>query len=260
MPTLLLSPRQTDDAQRLWKAAIASGWKTERGYGRVIPEIDPAEAVPYGEPWFVHYAAEKLGLTLLEPPIDWLPNLPERFRGRTVRAMTLGEAREVAGPVFIKPADEKAFAAKVYASGRELPARGLIPDDQPVLVQDVVHWEREFRTFVLHGKVTTVSIYSRDHELAQSPDGDFPFSDEEFDAAKSFCESAVAAYASATPAAVVMDVGILAGRGWAVIEANAANSSGLYGCDPVQVLRVLRAAVSTAARVGESLSERPVKA
>jgi hypothetical protein len=252
MPTLILSPRQTDDAQRLWRAAIALGWKTERGHGRVIPEIDPAEAVPYGEPWFVHYAAETLGLALLEPPIDWLPNLPERFRQRTVRAMTLGEAREVDGPVFIKPADEKAFAAKIYSSGNELPARGLIPDEQPVLVQDVVHWEREYRCFVLHGMVTTVSIYSRDHELAQSRDGDFPFSDEEFEAAKSFCESAVAAYASATPTAVVVDVGLLAGRNWAVIEANAANSSGLYGCDPIEVLRVLRAAVSPASPIGES--------
>ena len=65
-------------------------------------------------------------------------------------------------------------------------------------------------------RVTTVSIYSRDHELAQSRDGDFPFSDEEFDAAKSFCESAIAAYATSdTGNAIVVDVGLLAGRGWA---------------------------------------------
>lgn len=106
-----------------------------------------------------------------------------------------------------------------------------------------VHWDREFRCFVLHGDVATISVYSRNHDLAQSADGDFPFTDDEFDAAKSFCELVVGAYASATPAAVVVDVGQISGRGWAVIEANAANSSGFYGCDPAQVLKVLRAAV-----------------
>jgi len=44
------------------------------------------------------------------------------------------------------------------------------------------------------------------------------------------------------PPAFVMDVGIIADRGWAVIEANAAWGSGLYGCDPAEVLRVVRRA------------------
>ena len=55
---------------------------------------------------------------------------------------------------------------------RELPAPGLIPDDQPVQVQQVVHWESEYRCFVLHGQVLTISIYSRDHALARSSEGD----------------------------------------------------------------------------------------
>lgn len=67
MPTLLLSPRQSEDAQRLWRAAITHGWKTERGHGSLLPEIDPAEVVPYGEPWFVHYAAQHYGLQLHDP-------------------------------------------------------------------------------------------------------------------------------------------------------------------------------------------------
>jgi hypothetical protein len=37
-----------------------------------------------------------------------------------------------------------------------------------------------------------------------------------------------------------MDVGVIRGRNWAVIELNAAWGAGLYGCDPAVVLEVLR--------------------
>jgi hypothetical protein len=46
----------------------------------------------------------------------------------------------------------------------------------------------------------------------------------------------------ALPVAVVLDVGLIAGKGWAVVEANAAWGSGIYGCDPAAVLPVLRRA------------------
>jgi hypothetical protein len=46
----------------------------------------------------------------------------------------------------------------------------------------------------------------------------------------------------ALPPAVVLDVGLIAGRGWAVVEPNAAWGSGVYGCDPAAVLPVLRRA------------------
>jgi hypothetical protein len=42
------------------------------------------------------------------------------------------------------------------------------------------------------------------------------------------------------PRTAVLDVGVISGRGWAVIEQKAAWGSGLHGCDPVQVLEVLR--------------------
>ncbi|MEP0802688.1 hypothetical protein NDI37_21395 [Funiculus sociatus GB2-A5] len=43
-----------------------------------------------------------------------------------------------------------------------------------------------------------------------------------------------------------MDVGVIQGRGWAVVEQNAAWGAGLYGCDPIEVLEVLRYAVVAA--------------
>jgi len=59
------------------------------------------------------------------------------------------------------------------------------------------------------------------------------------DAALGFVESLLADPAVRLPAAVVVDVGHIAGRGWAVVEANAAWGSGIYGCDAVRILPVL---------------------
>lgn len=42
------------------------------------------------------------------------------------------------------------------------------------------------------------------------------------------------------PRAVALDVGVIPGRGWAVVEANAAWGSGLYGADPHEALGVIR--------------------
>jgi len=39
MPTLLLSARQTDDAQKLWSACIAEKWEVVRVHAWRLPEI-----------------------------------------------------------------------------------------------------------------------------------------------------------------------------------------------------------------------------
>jgi hypothetical protein len=44
------------------------------------------------------------------------------------------------------------------------------------------------------------------------------------------------------PPAFVLDVGLIDGRGWAVVEANECFASGIYHCDPVKVLYALRQA------------------
>ena len=44
------------------------------------------------------------------------------------------------------------------------------------------------------------------------------------------------------PAATVVDVGVIEGLGWAVVEQNAAWGAGIYGCDPVAVLETIAGA------------------
>jgi len=241
MPTLLLSARQTDDAQLLWRACIAADWSVMRVHGWRVPEVTDLDLALYGEPLFARHVAQTLGLNLHEPTLNWLPNLPGCWRGRDVRLTTLAEARGIAVSAFIKPADEKCFDAKVYANGTELPAPGLLPEELPVLIQQAVAWEVEFRCFVLDRRVETLSVYWRDG-LAKAEDGSWPASVGELKAAQEFCERVLADESVALPPAVVIDVGRIRGHGWAVVESNAAWASGLYGCDPVRVLPVLQRA------------------
>lgn len=237
MPTFILTPRFTDDAQLLWRAAGQLGWKVERlATWRVPPELlKVEEPVLYLEGLFGPTLAESFGLRLCEPPIDWLPELPEGFRRRRIERMTLGAARLLEEPGFIKPPNDKSFPARVYR-GSELPPE--YSADLPVLVSEVVTWEKEFRCFVLDRSVRTVSIYSRSGEL-QKANG-FAASPEELTEAILFVESVLRDDRVPLPRATVIDVGVVAGRGWAVVEQNGAWGSGIYGCDPAKVLEVLR--------------------
>ena len=63
-------------------------------------------------------------MSLAEPPDDWLPRLPMEYRKREVRLSTLGEARKLAAPAFVKPPNDKSFAARVYR-GDEMLAKRL---------------------------------------------------------------------------------------------------------------------------------------
>lgn len=241
MPVLLLPPRMTDDSQVLQQAALARGWQVERlANWRPPSRLRDEPLVFYGEPLFADVVAGPLRLALLDPPPDWLTQLPSHYLRRKVRSGTLAEARRGTIPTFIKPALDKCFQAGVYASGAALPATVvLLPETTPVLFSEPVHWEIEFRCFVLERAVAAMSAYLREGTLVEAEDGSWPASAEETTEAEHFIYSVLVDHAVPLPPAVVVDIGRIAGRGWAIIEANAAWGSGLYGCDPDHVLAVL---------------------
>ena len=109
-----------------------------------------------------------------------------------------------------------------------------------MLVQEIVEWTVEFRSFVLDRKLAAISAYWRDNKPAKSDDGLWTSNQSELKEATSFCEGVLADQSVSLPEVVALDVGIVRNRGWAVIECNAAFSSGIYGCDPLAVLPVLR--------------------
>ena len=236
-PTLILSPRHTEDSQRLWRAAGRLGWRVERLASWHVPDDlrAVAEPVVYVEALMAPTLAAALGVTLTEPPDDWLPRLPEEYRRRGVRLTTLGEARANPNPRFVKPPNDKTFPAGV-SRGADLPAD--FPDDTPVLTADVVAWEVEFRCFVRDRRVETFSVYLRDGGLQK--EAGYESTDAEDAEMLAFASAVLGDARVAVPPTVVMDVGRIRGRGWAVVELNAAWGSGLYGCDPARVLEVLR--------------------
>lgn len=248
MPTLLLSARHTDDSQILWRACVAANWDVQRVHGWKVPSGLPNDVAVYGEPLLAKHVAQTLNLQLIEPPLDWLPRLPKNWRGREARLTTLREARGLNERAFIKPAEEKCFDARVYESGTELPAPGTLPEELPVLVQEIVKWIVEYRCFVLDRAVATASAYWRNGALAKSEDGTWVERESELQDAVQFCQRFLSDPAVSVPDAVVVDVGIIENNGWAVVECNAAWASGIYGCDPIEVLRVLRRACQSTSK------------
>lgn len=243
-PLLVLPPRYTDDSNTLWRAAIAANWDILRLTDWRVPDelrkCDLSSGIAvYGEPLFVAVVAEALHLKPSEPPLDFLPQLPFNLRGRKVQLVTLHKARQRQEPAFIKPAGEKTFAAQVYESGAVLPQLEWLEDETPVLISEPVQWEVEVRCFVCDGQVQTLSPYWRGEKTAQKEDSSWPISDEERQGALSFAARVLSE--SSLPVGV-LDVGIIAGFGWAVVEANPAYGSGIYGCDALQVLQVVRRA------------------
>ena len=148
MPTLILTPRFTDDSQALWRAAIAKGWNVERlSSWRIPAELrSRPDPVLYLEGLFGPTLADQLGLQLVKPPQDWLPSLPESWRKRSVHLSTLGEARSMGKRAFVKPPNDISFAARIYEPA-ELPPD--YDDNMPVLVSEIVRWQLEFRCFIL---------------------------------------------------------------------------------------------------------------
>lgn len=239
MTTLLLSARATEDNQALWRAAVRKGWAVERVRGRTIPDgIADDDIVLYIEGLLAPTIAKELSLRLVEPAIDWLVTLPFAYRKRDIRLSTLGEARGLQRPAFVKPPNEKLFMPTVFASGEDLPD---YDDAMPVLIAEPVEFEVEYRMFVLDRAIRAMSPYLRQGQLA-AVDG-FEAPEEEFRAATEFGRMVVGDGSIELPRAVALDVGRITGRGWAVVEANSAWGSGIYGCEADEVLEVIRRAV-----------------
>ena len=239
--TIVLPPRYNSDTQRMWRTATATGWNVVRANGwRVDSNTITGHTVVYGESLFVVAVCDQLGLTAKAPELDWLSSLSITLTHRRIGFGTMSVALELDGyPWFIKPADEKAFPAKVYDGASELAEH---PADRMTssLWSEPVHFDSEFRCFCVGREVRTLSVYSRHGEIAGDDQDGYPASDEELLAAKTFAVSVLQAHQFEF--GVVIDVGLLSTGEWAVVEANPCWASGMYGCSTELVLGVLQTA------------------
>src|SRR5271170_3418087 len=88
------------------------------------------KGVPYGSQTFCEVIAMQMNWTLKANPHNWLSTLPEPYLKRKVDFMTLAEAKLLKETKFIKPADDKVFAAAVYSPGT-LNTHESVPNDTP---------------------------------------------------------------------------------------------------------------------------------
>lgn len=243
MPTLVLSHRYSPDSNALFSAALSAGWDVERLHSFRCPEgLALRNPVFYGETLLADAISENLGIVLLEPSADWLPKLPERHRLREIRLLTLREALTLENRVFIKPTDEKCFPARVYENGAAMDPDPQLDRDLPVLVSEPVQFDVEFRFFIVERRIAAFSPYIRNGGIARDHEGIWRADDNEIDAATSAMQNVLADPHVELPAAVVVDMGRMLGRGWGVVEANPAWASGICGADPVGILSVLERA------------------
>ncbi|MFJ3793650.1 ATP-grasp domain-containing protein [Kitasatospora sp. NPDC090091] len=246
---LLLSPRINDTGLQLRAAAGRRGLRSHTATAwRAPAELIGTPVHVYGGPLFADAVGSVLGLALTQPPHDWLTVLPRELTGRRVELTTLAEARALRSPAFLKPPGDKLFPAKVYRDGSGLPGPDALEDDSPVQVSEVVRFLREYRLFVLDGEVRTASRYALDGDLAEAPLAEDPYRAE----VSAFAADVLAASVGRLPSAVVVDVGLLEGGGWAAVEANTAWASGGYACDPDAVLDVVLRAGGPAEQLAEA--------
>ena len=242
MPALVLSSRNTTDSQQLRQAAQKLGWETLRLDGRRIPDwFDPPDAdiaMFYTAPHAFEIAAQ-LSRTLLGCDADWIIRMPEEFRRREVRRMTLSQALALPGKSFVKHALSKAFPAAVYDRRGLAEAARKVQPNRWVHVCEPVQWLVEYRCFVRDRAVKAISAYLRHGEAIEDHSSLLGAPPEEIDTARRYAASLLESPAVECPAAFVLDVGIIEGRGWAVVECNECWASGIYACDPTRVLETL---------------------
>ncbi len=225
---ILLIPQKAD----VERDAVAAAW--ERGGGTVVrldrfwePPVIAADKVRvYGNDAFCLVVQQKFDLTLIAPPNDLILAVTGAGTRRSLARQTIGAASQLTYPLFAKPLTPKQFRARVYASPEDLIAecQGLAAETA-IVVSEIVEFSAEARSFVLDGDVLDCAVYEGAGDA---------------DVAAALAREIVQGIPG--PRAYVVDVGFITGRGWAVVEFNAAWGAGLNGCDPERVLPAIAAA------------------
>jgi len=234
---LIVTPNFRGEVPILAKAAEILGWEVYRSPGgwRLPEELKGKEGAVYGELFFCEVVAQQMGWTLHANSLDWLVSLPKEYVKRNIQFTTLAAARKITEKKFIKPADDKVFPSKVYDDGSTLPVHDYL-DNVPVLVSDKVKFTSEYRCFIKDRRVISISCYLM-MKVVNEPNNWYVATEPVVDFVNKMLEDPGIGCASGT----VIDVGKLKNGDIAIIEANPAYASGLYGCELVASLDAIKA-------------------
>jgi len=232
---IALSPIYTEDSNNLKKASINSSYELNRFNAKWdVPEEFHSDVIAvYGEDIYAEIVAEQCNLTLTKLADNWFSKISEEF---TKRKISYGQLKEFVNEenIFIKCSDFKSFKAGVFDKVRNIKGFDSLDLESTVFTSEVVEWELEVRCFVLNNEIKTHSSYWRNNAFNTNP-----LSETEQKELFEFFKDFIQKYSSTLPNAIVLDFGIIKGKGWALIEANPAWRSGLYDCDAAKALEVI---------------------
>lgn len=232
---IALSPMYTEDSNNLKKASLNSPYELSRFNAKWnVPEEFRADVIAvYGEDIYAEIVSEQCNLTLMKPEDNWLADISEEF---TKRKIFYGQLKGFIHEenIFIKCSDFKSFKAGVYQKVTDIKGFDSLDPEITVFTSEVVEWELEVRCFVLNNEIKTCSSYWRNDTFDTNP-----LSEKEQKDMFAFFDAFIQKYTSSLPTAIVLDFGIIKGKGWALIEANPAWCSGLYACDAEKALEVI---------------------
>lgn len=241
--TLILSKNYSVDSNNLWSVATELKWNVIRLDRNEVPS-NKENLIFYLDTYQGNKIAEKCGYILESPSLNWICDLPFEFVKRNLQAITWKEVKETETYGFYKPLDDKFFKAGIYESARQIKETACsdeISDNELCLWSEVAIFETEYRFFMLNRIPVIGSIYAINGKLAKTDTG-YPVNEIEYKEAENFVNSISNDPFINMPDAFVLDVGKLNTGEWAVIEVNPCWASGLYGCDPYKVLKVLEIA------------------
>lgn len=143
--------------------------RDELSAGRLDDDLvnDPEHTIVYGAVGIVREALARANRP--QPPNIDFPNSLQNYLGRRVFDSTMGEIREWERsnssrlPAHIKPRDRhKLFKGMIVHSFGDFIALAGIPDQEPVIVQEVVQFASEWRATILRDQIVNVAHYKGD--------------------------------------------------------------------------------------------------
>ncbi len=231
--TLYLGQRYTDDGRLLAEEARKRGYSVYRMRNHDLSEAT-REGAPlvYAEGFTAEYFSQELDIVLLRPLLNSLSRAPQRYLKRRMEYLRKSDLRDEMFPAFVKPVDQKFFQAGVYTSIQDVTGLATCPDSEELFLSERVSMKDEFRFFCLDGVVKTGSAYFRDQEFVGESVGEL----EPKHPAWAFTADLLQNIPDLVPRAVVVDVAMLTQGELCLVEFNPVWASGIYGCDPGQVL------------------------
>ncbi|HZL05942.1 MAG TPA: ATP-grasp domain-containing protein, partial [Coriobacteriia bacterium] len=205
---ILVIPEKSD----VERDAVADAWCRSGGavtrIGRFWdpPPLERTAVRLYGNETFCLVLAQKLGLELVSPADDLILAAPATVLRRAIRRVRLGDTSPDMFPTFAEPIVPKQFAAGVFPDLDALAGAtvGLSPDVE-LIVSGTVDFVAEARAFVLDRTVRACATYEGEGDLSQ---------------ATRLVQNVIDSVP--LPDTAVVDVGLLPGGDWALVELNAA--------------------------------------